>query len=225
MSSTIWTIRRGATGHSALGRRRLLGGALGALLAAPWLRATPASAAPGPEAARALVQTVGTEVLAVLRDPSLSDRAKFDALVALLEGPIDLDLVARLILARHWRPATEEQRVEYLELFREYALNTLASRLHLYRGQDFEIIGASAVGEHDALVTTHILDNGGPPLQVDWRVRQLKDGDLVAIDLIVAGISLIVSLRSEFSAVVERQGMDGLLAELRQRIEREREAT
>jgi phospholipid transport system substrate-binding protein len=221
MSSTIWTIRRRAAGSRALGRRRLLGGALGALLLAPWLMATPGAAAPGPEAARALVQTVGTEVLAVLRDPSLSDQAKFDALVTLLDGPIDLDLVARLILARHWRVATEEQRSEYLELFREYALNTLASRLHLYQGQEFEIIGASTVGEHDALVTTHILDNGGPPLQVDWRVRQLKDGELVAIDLIVAGISLIVSLRSEFGAVVERQGMDGLLGELRQRIERE----
>jgi phospholipid transport system substrate-binding protein len=181
----------------------------------------PGWAATSEEAARALVQDLGTEVLVVLRDPSLSDRDKFHALVALLDGPIDLDLVARLILARHWRTATEEQRTEYVKLFRAYALNTLASRLHQYQGQDFEITGATAVGKQDTLVTTKILDNGGPALQVDWRLRQLKEGDLVAIDLIVEGISLIVSLRSEFGSVVERQGMDGLLAELQQRIDQE----
>jgi phospholipid transport system substrate-binding protein len=49
-------------------------------------------------------------------------------------------------------------------------------------------------------------------------VRERDDGNLVAIDVIVEGISLIVTQRSEFSAVIERQGMDGLLAELRQRV-------
>ncbi|HZA66620.1 MAG TPA: ABC transporter substrate-binding protein, partial [Geminicoccaceae bacterium] len=105
--------------------------------------------------------------------------------------PIDLDLVARLILGRHWRSASDAQRQEYLELFRDYALANLASKLHLYQGQSFEVTGAKVVSDNDALVV---------------------------IDVIVAGVSLIVTLRSEFSAVIERQGFDGLLAELRQRI-------
>jgi ABC-type transporter MlaC component len=39
----------------------------------------------------------------------------------------------------------------------------------------------------------------------------------VIIDLIVEGASLLVSQRSEFAAVIERQDLDGLLAELRAR--------
>ena len=66
------------------------------------------------------------------------------------------------------------------------------------------------------LVSTRVI-GGGPPLKVDWRVRERDDGGLVAIDVIVEGVSLIVTQRSEFAAVIERQGMDGLLAELRQR--------
>jgi phospholipid transport system substrate-binding protein len=157
-------------------------------------------------------------VLDVLRDRSLSDQQKFDQLVALLNGPIDLDLVARLILGRHWRTANEAQRAEYLELFRAFALHTLASRLDVYGGQDFEITGAKVVGRQDALVSTRILSEG-PPLAVDWRVRELDDRSLVAIDVIVEGVSLIVTQRSEFGAVIERQGLDGLLAELRRRAE------
>ena len=202
--------------NSLFDRRRLLLAALAASLVP--LGGRPGRAAPSAEAAQSLIAQVSAEVLAILSDPGLSDRQKFDALVVLLSQPIDLDLVARLILGRHWRTASDLQRQEYLGLFRDYALANLASKLHLYQGQSFEVTGAKAVSDDDAMVASRILDDAQAPLQVDWRLRQREQGGLVVIDVIVAGVSLIVTLRSEFSAVIERQGLDGLLAELRQRI-------
>jgi phospholipid transport system substrate-binding protein len=205
-----------------LGRRPLLGslllGSLWAVIGLGIGTAAGARAEPTAEAARELVETIGNKVLATLRDAGLSDQQKFDQLVELLSGPIDLNLVARLILGRYWRTASDGQREEYLKLFRAFALHTLASRLNVYGGQDFEITGAKAVGDRDALVSTRIVGNG-PPVKVDWRVRELDDHSLVAIDLIVEGVSLIVTQRSEFASVIERQGMDGLLGELRRRAE------
>ena len=179
---------------------------------------TPAMAAPSPEAARELIQTVGEQVLAILKSDQSNDQ-KFRQLVELLDGSIDIDLVARLILARHWRSADEAQQAEYLKLFRAYALDNLASKLNIYNGQEFEIVDSQVAGKRDALVKTLISSGDRPPLHVDWRIRERKDGTLVAIDLIVENVSLIVTQRSEFGAVVERHGMDGLLAELRQRID------
>ena len=184
----------------------------------------PVDAAPSAESARALIEEVSAEVLTILSDQSRGNRQKFDDLVVLLEQPIDLDLVARLILGRYWRTTDDGQRQQYLQLFREYALANLASKLHLYRGQSFEVTGAKVVSDQDALVTSRILSDGQPPLQVDWRLRQRSDGGLVTIDLIVEGVSLIVTLRSEFASVIERQGFDGLLAELRTRIAQTRQA-
>ena len=207
---------------SPFGRRRLLLSLLAAgLLPLGWRAA---GAAPSAEDARALIEQVSAEVLAILSDPALADRQKFDALVELLERPIDLDLVARLILGRHWRTADDAQRQEYVELFRAYALANLASKLHLYRGQSFEVTGAKVVSDKDALVSSRILSDGEPPLQVDWRLRERDGAGPVTIDLIVEGVSLIVTLRSEFASVIERQGFDGLLAELRARIAQTREA-
>jgi phospholipid transport system substrate-binding protein len=206
---------------SRFDRRRLLLAALAAgLLPLGWRAA---GAAPSAEDARALIEEVSAKVLAILSDQALSDRQKFDALVELLDGPIDLDLVARLILGRHWRTADAAEREEYLALFREYALANLASKLHLYRGQSFEVTGARVVSDQDALVTSRILSNGEPPLQVDWRLRGRDGSPPVTIDLIVEGVSLIVTLRSEFGSVIERQGFDGLLAELRERITQTRQ--
>ena len=203
--------------HEPLDRRRLLDG----LRLAPVLLLLPgrsAQATVSADAAQQMIQEVGTQVLAILRDQGLDNRQKFERLVALLDGPIDLELIARLILGRHWRSANETQRTEYLQLFRAFALDNLASRLHVYDGQDFEIVGAQAVDERDAVVAPRVTGGGRPPLKVDWRVRERDDGHLVAIDVIVEGVSLIVTQRSEFSAVIERRGMDGLLAELRQRV-------
>jgi phospholipid transport system substrate-binding protein len=208
---------------SLFGRRRalILPLALGLIA----LGSRTAGAAPDAAEAQRLIETVSGEVLAILSDPGLGDRQKFDALVALLSEPIDLDLVARLILGRHWRSVSDAQRKEYLGLFRDYALANLASKLHLFQGQGFEVTGAKVVGERDALVTSRILNDGQAPLEVDWRLRERDDARLVTIDVIVAGVSLVVTLRSEFGTVIDRQGFDGLLEELRQRIaETRREA-
>ncbi|MGI9416902.1 MAG: MlaC/ttg2D family ABC transporter substrate-binding protein [Geminicoccaceae bacterium] len=178
----------------------------------------PALAAPSPDDARNLIESVGNQVLDILKQ-DVSQNEKFEQMVALLDGSIDIDLVARLILAHHWRRADEAQQAEYLKLFRAYALDSLASKLHIYNGQEFEITDSKAAGKKDAVVRTLITSPDRPPLHVDWRIREKKDGNLVAIDVIVESVSLIVTQRAEFGSVVERNGIDGLLNELRRRID------
>lgn len=204
------------TGAEAMMKRRSVLKAASALALLTAV-GTPAWAAPSPDAARDLIQTVGTKVLGILKQ-DVSQDEKFEQLVVLLDDSIDLDLVARLILARHWRAADDAQKAEYLKLFRAYALDSLASKLHIYNGQEFEITDSRPAGKKDAVVRTLIHSPDRPPLHVDWRIRERKNGGLVAIDVIVESVSLIVTQRSEFGSVVERRGIDGLLDELRQRI-------
>lgn len=198
--------------------RRGLGLVFGVALLMPLLLAQPSAGQPTAEQASDLVRDVGDQVLGILRNDGLEREQKVTHLATLLEGPIDLDLVARLILGRHWRTASPQQREEYLALFQEFALDSLASKLHVYQGQEFEVTGARVVSDRDAVVSTRILSPNRPPLDVDWRLRQVDD-HLVAIDVIVEGVSLIVTQRSEFGSVVERRGVEGLLSELRQRVE------
>ncbi|MEM9442887.1 MAG: ABC transporter substrate-binding protein [Pseudomonadota bacterium] len=203
-----------------LDRRRLISALSAAVLGSLVLPGATVSlaAAPSPDEARDLIQTVGTQVLDILKQ-DVAQQKKFEQLVELLDGSIDLDLVARLILARHWRSANETQQAEYLKLFRAYALDSLASKLHIYNGQEFEITESQVAGKKDALVRTLIYSPDRPPLRVDWRIRESSDRGLIAIDVIVESVSLIVTQRSEFGAVVERSGIEGLLKELRRRID------
>lgn len=177
-------------------------------------RARPAGAAN--TTAEAFINGVSEQVLVILQAEK-SDDEKLVALKDLLDSHTDLDLVARLVLGRHWRTASEQEREDYVALFRQILMNTMAERIGDYDGQSFEVAGSAELSERDTAVQTRILRSGGaPPLSVDWRVRE-SDGSFAIIDVIAEGVSLVVSQRNEVGSIVERQGMSGLIETMRER--------
>ena len=165
------------------------------------------------EAATAMIQHVGEEFLEVLGPDGISDEQQLEKLIGLLKDAINLDTTGRLILAQNWRRASEEQRAAYLDLFGPYALDTLASRIRASSNEipleNFEIIKGEPIGKNDVLVSTDLFWPGYPPYRLDWRLRSRDDGSLQAIDVVVEGISMVVTQRAEFASVIERQGFDG----------------
>ena len=69
------------------------------------------------------------------------------------------------------------------------------------------------------MVSTRIIYTDYPPLSIDWRVRD-GGGSPTIVDLIVEGVSLVLTYRAEFDAIVSRQGLEGLLQDMRARVER-----
>jgi phospholipid transport system substrate-binding protein len=179
------------------------------------LSAAPAGAR-DPEA-EGFIRGIGDDVMAILQQADKSDQEKLVSLKELLDANTDLELIARLVLGRHWGAASEEQRQEYVGLFQQILMNTIAERLGDYNGQTFEVVGSSELNERDTAVQSRILRVGGaPPLRVDWRVRD-TEGDFAIIDVIAEGVSLVVSQRNEVGSVVERRGMAGLIEVMRER--------
>ena len=156
--------------------------------------------------------------MAVLRDKSLPPAKKVAELNDLLKVAVDLPLLARLVMGRYWRQATESQRQEYLKLFNDLVTHTMATRLNTYGGQTFDIVGASSIDDNDSVVSTKILQpSGGAPVNVDWRVRQ-ADGGFKIIDIVAEGVSMVVTQRSEAAEIIGKRGIDGLLDEMRRRL-------
>jgi phospholipid transport system substrate-binding protein len=207
-------------GPALLDRRQLVLAGLalpGALL--PGGRARAATPAAAEEVVRRLVD----QVWRMLAENGIENVDR-DHLLAVVDEGADLSLLGRLVLGRYWRQANPRQRAEYLQLFRHYIFQTFVQRLGQYVGGDlgyvserFQIIASREVSERDVLVQSRLAPPTGQPVRVDWRLRE-GQGEPVIIDLIVEGVSLLVTQRSEFAAVLERSGIDGLLAELRVRV-------
>ena len=147
-------------------------------------------------------------------------------LMAAIESQTDLSLLARMTMGRHWRTASKQQRQTFVDVFRRYLLQSFTSRLRRYTGSDlgstrdrFMIDGSKRAGRNDIVVRSRISPPTGAPLAVDWRLRS-REGRLYVIDLVVEGVSLLITQRSEFGSVVERVGIDGLIGELQKRVAR-----
>ena len=208
-----------ALGGALFDRRSLIAGValLGALMPAPVAGAARATAA-SEEVVKRLVDRLW-RLLAEQGAGALDEQG----LLTVLEDGTDLTLLGRLVLGRFWRDANPRQRTMYLQLFRRYMVQTFAQRLRQYVGNDpdqgpvFEVVASRPVGNMDILVQSRVLPSGSQPLRVDWRLRERPDGPVV-IDLVIEGISLLVTQRSEFAAVLERTGVEGLLTELNARV-------
>jgi phospholipid transport system substrate-binding protein len=187
------------------------------LLAAPG--AVPAS----DPSAEQVVRGLAEEIWTTLRTNGVDAAVRVDKLTALLEARADVGLISRLALGRHWNRLPEAQRQDYERLFRDVVIRSMARRLDGYAPDAegaledrFRILGSAQAGERDTLVRSKVFPENGPPVALDWRLRA-GDSAPVIIDLIVEGASLLVSQRSEFAAVIERQDLEGLLTELRAR--------
>jgi phospholipid transport system substrate-binding protein len=185
--------------------------------------ALPRPAPASDPSAEQVVEGLAEAIWTTLQENGVDQEGRIDRLTTLLETRADVSLIGRLALGRHWNRLPEAQRQEYEELFRAVVIRSLARRLDDYaagaRGtlaDRFRILGSGPAGERDTLVRSKVFPNNGQPLALDWRLRAGTSGPVI-IDLIVEGASLLVSQRSEFAAVIERQDIDGLLAELRAR--------
>lgn len=179
----------------------------------------PAGAAEDDPAA-AFIDGLGARTIRVLRDKahtSFTEReAAFRALM--VEG-FDIPMVGRFVLGRHWRTASEAQRREYARVFVDFIVRVYASRFDSYGGERFTVEKVIPDESGDKIVRARIeTPAGGDPIMIDFRVRP-REGSHKVIDVSVEGISMLHTHRVEFASVINRKGFDGLLRELRSRIE------
>jgi len=126
--------------------------------------------------------------------------------------------IARFVLGRYWRSASEQEQQEFLRLFEDYVVFVYGTRLSNFGGETFKIRG-SRTDESGTIVSTDILSpNGDAPIKLDWRLIT-DHGSFKINDVIIEGISMLVTQRSEFATVIQRHGgrVGELLAMMRER--------
>ena len=183
------------------------------LLVVPFFAAVSVQAA-SVEDSSAFVKRLGDRTIEVLTNESYSAEDRMVHYRQLLREGFAVNTIARFALGRYWRAASPAVREEYLALFQEFVLDIYSKRLDGFSGETFTVVEALSIDENDTMVSTEIGGGGGPPIRVDYRVR-VHDGALQIVDVLVEGISLIITQRSEFASIINRDGLEGLMDKLR----------
>jgi len=136
----------------------------------------------------------------------------------LFQADFDGPGIARFVLGRYWRSASEQEQQEYLKLFEDYVVFVYGTRLSNFNGETFKMLG-SRTDESGTIVSTDIISpSGEAPIKVDWRLIT-DHGSFKINDVIIEGISMLATQRSEFASVIQRHGgqVGGLLELMRER--------
>lgn len=175
--------------------------------------------------AKAFIGKLSNEVLEQLTDPNLPLEQQEERFRGIVTKYIAFKSISRWVLGqRHWKRASEEQRADYMRLYGDLMVVTYAHRFQGYSGEALQVTKARVIDANQALVESQIAREGADkPLVVNWRVRG-ADGKYRIIDIMVEGLSMAQTQRSEFKSFMRANGgdMDALLANLKERLQKAR---
>ena len=166
------------------------------------------------------VSSLAQDAIDQLAAPNLSEGERNTRFRKLFSDGFDVPLIARFVLGRYWRQATEAERAEYLRLFDELVVQTYARRFNEFNTARLRVLSVSRPNEdNDVIVAVEGTVAGKPPVRLDVRVRQGSSAYKV-IDVSIEGVSMAVTQRDEFSSVIQRGGgkVEALLASLREKV-------
>ena len=169
----------------------------------------------GKEAAD-FVRGFGGEAIVMLSNPDMNPEEREQDFRRLMKQGFHMEVIARFVLGRHWRRASEAERAEFGRLFEDYVVAAYARQLGSYGGEQLKVGKARTQSESIALVASRITRAQGEAYKVEWRLR--RDGESWRIiDVVVEGVSMASTYRSEFSSVISKHGgrLVGLLEILR----------
>ncbi len=193
---------------------------MGLLVAIPASAGTPAQA--GSRKAADFVVSIMNRAEAILdKDGTARTGGRPPALKELVRESFDVELISRFVIGQHWKRATRRQKAEFRRLFTDYMLTAYADRLGNYGPGNAEVTAVHPVNDTDTFVSVRLVDRTGSEIETNWRVREY-DGEYRIIDVVIHGVSLILTKRREFASVIQHRGMDGLLKALRTRLSADR---
>ncbi|KFZ38869.1 toluene tolerance protein [Shewanella mangrovi] len=131
---------------------------------------------------------------------------------------IDSRYASYKVLGTYLRQTTKEQRDEFSAAFEGYLVSTYAQAFTEYTDQKVEFGHASDfAGEKIVEVPVQIVENGRPPIKLQFKARRQNDDTWKAFDLVAEGISLLNSKQTEITGLIRSKGIDEVISMLKEK--------
>ena len=164
----------------------------------------------------AVVQNTVNEALAVLRDKASPLQQRQEKLRQIVAQTFDFTEMAKSALGYHWKTLNPQQQQEFTTVFISFIEDSYLSKLNDYRGQQVQFMKATQDGADYAQVNTNIVREGKDPIHLDFRLMQ-ESGAWKIYDVTVDAISIIANYRNQFNRVMNNQGYDMLIKDLKEK--------
>jgi phospholipid transport system substrate-binding protein len=130
----------------------------------------------------------------------------------------DTTYAAQLVLAKHWRTATAEQRKRFVEAFYQSLLQNYGEALLEFTPDRLKILPFQGdLNAKAVTVRSEVRRDNGSRVPVNYSLRKTPEG-WKAYDVQIEGISYVKSFRTDFGSEIQQQGLDAVIQRLEQQI-------
>jgi phospholipid transport system substrate-binding protein len=166
-----------------------------------------------------LIERFYADLLAIMKEAKrLSFAARYDRLAPSVSRTFDLALMTRIAIGPGWAQIPADQQQRLTDVFSRYMISVYANRFDDFGGERFEVDAKPTASPNGVIVGSRILKANGEPVLLNYLMRQDGSGAWKVIDVYLSGtISELATRRSEFVAVLQRGGADGLVRMIEQR--------
>src|SRR6516164_6702467 len=164
-------------------------------------------------------------LLSTMRDGrSLGQNGRYARLAPVVNRTFDLAFMARLAVGPSWATLAPSEQQRLTDAFGNYISATYADRFNTYSGEQMEVTGERSYGS-DVIVQTEIVRSNGETTTLNYLMRQ-NQGAWQILDVYLDGtVSQVAVQRSEFSSILRREGVDGLVMALNRKVDLMRSLT
>lgn len=148
---------------------------------------------------------------------SLGQSGRYAALAPAVHVVFDVPLMARLAVGPSWATLSPAQQQRVIDAFGRYVCATYADRFDSYSGERLQVTGDQPYGGQ-VIVETKIVKPGAEPVTINYLMHQNRDAWQISDVYLDGTISQLATQRSEFSAILRRQGVDGLIMALDRKV-------
>lgn len=176
------------------------------------------SSSNGKASVQDFVTEIGNKIINILVHRSQPLEVRKKAFRKILDQDFDMSSIGKFVIARYWRSMDDSQKKEYLSLFVKAVIENYASQFDNYQNEKLVVSGSRTSEDGGYVVNSTIVRPGkGQPLKVEWKVFKTPRG-IKIVDIVIDGVSMSITLRSEYSAVFNEQGgVEGLISYLREK--------
>lgn len=166
-----------------------------------------------------VIEQFSAALLKVMQEAeTLGYAGRYDALAPAVTSSFALPFMAQVAAGRYWKNLSEAQQGRLVDAFTQMTIATYAARFNDYSGQLFEIVGEEPARRDTTLVKTRLVKGDGEAIAINYLLRR-KDETWEIVDIYLKGrISELALRRAEYVSVLRREGFDGLLSVLQQKL-------
>ncbi len=152
------------------------------------------------------------------RAGALGFEGRYERLEPVLTATFNFPLMARVSVGRHWKKLDENGREQLVDAYSRMSVATFAARFDGYSGQTFQVLSEDETARGGKIVKTQLNSPDGDPVALNYVMRRAKERWRIIDISLDAKYSELARQRSEFTAVMDREGLDGLVRTIRDKV-------